>query len=150
MSYGLTDYGEEFMIRKCYLEDLGTVTGISIGLYDDSTDGIGEVNDVGDITTEPSGAAYSRISKSFGTTDFTGQQPSDDVQAIIGDHTFDLSDDTIGSIDSYFIVINFQSNIVASDGGQTDHLVATGALAQTYSLDQIDSLDNNGAGIGQD
>jgi len=150
MSYGLTDFGEEFMIRKCFLENLGTISGISIGLYDDSTDNIGETDDLGAITTEPSGVAYSRISKSFGTTDFTGQQPSDDVQAIIGDHTFDLSDDTTGSVDSYFIVITFQSSIVGSDGAQTDHLVATGSLAQSYDLSMVDSLDNNGAGIGQD
>jgi len=149
--YGLTDYGEEFFIRKVLLANLGTVSGISIGLYDESTDSIADSDDEAAISTEPSGTAYSRVSKSVGTTDFTGQMPSTEVEAVISDHSFDVSDDTSGSLNAYFIIINFAAEIVSDDSGsQTNHLVATGALAQAYDLSEVDTINNIGAGISQD
>lgn len=150
MSYGLSDYGEEFMIRKTFLENLGSVTSVQIGLYNDTTDALTDSDDTGAVTTEPSGTAYGKISKDFGTTDFTGQMPGTEVEAIISDHDFDLSDDTSGSVDSYFLTITFQANQVSSDSAQTTHLVARGALEQSYDLASVDTLNNNSAGVSQD
>lgn len=150
MSYGLSDYGEEFVIRKTFLENLGSVTSVEIGLYDDSTDNLSDSDDTGDITTEPSGSAYGKISKDFGTSAFTAQMPGTEVEAIIEDHDFDLSDDDTGSVDSYFLTITFKANVVSSDSAETTHLVARGALEQSYDLASVDTLNNNSAGVSQD
>jgi len=150
MSYGLSDYGEEFNIRKTYLENLGSVTSVEIGLYDDSTDALTDSDDVGALSTEPSGSAYSRISMDFGSADFTAQMPSSDVEAIIADHDFDLSDDSSGSVDSYVCFITFNANIVGDDSAQVTHLVARGALEQSYTLDSVDTLNNNSSGVSLD
>lgn len=150
MSYGLSDYGEEFLLRKTFLEDLGAVSSVEIGLYNDTTDALTDSDDTGALTTEPTGTAYNRISLNFGSANFTAQQPSSDVEAIIADHDFNLSDDTSGSVDSYFLVITFQASTVSSDSAQTTHLVARGALAQSYDLASVDTLNNNSSGVSLD
>lgn len=150
MSYGLSDYGEEFILRKTFLEDLGSVSSMEIGLYDDTTDSLTDSDDVGALSTEPSGSAYSRISEDFGTANYSGQMPSNKVEAIIADHSFDLKDDGSGSVDSYFCVITFNANTVSSDSSQTTHIIARGALEQSYDLASVDTLNNKQAGISQD
>lgn len=148
MAHLLTQFGEEFMIKKALLENLGTVTSIEVGLYDDNADSISDTDDVGAITTEPADGNYARKSFDFGTTDFSGLLDGGDVAGFIKDHTFDVTN-TTGEVDSYFIVINFQSTIVNSESGQNKHLIGTGALEQRYSLGSLDTLDNNNAGIKQ-
>lgn len=129
----LHQHGEEFM------QDLFIDSGVtvSIGLYNDSTDSLSDTSDVGDITTEPSGSAYSRQSDAAG--DFTASLESGDVQIEGATNTFDVSDSS-QDVDSVFTVISFDSDLVSSDDGtDTEHLIFTNALDQTYDLDQFDS-----------
>lgn len=143
MSRILTDYGEEYFIQNGL--DSGT-TAWSVGLYDDSTDAISDTDDVGEITTEPAGTAYARQTSTFSPSDEDGDANSL-TEATINDSSlsFDTSDSSV-SVDSWFLVINYQS----SDGETTasDHLIATGALSQSYDLSSVDSLDISAGGVG--
>jgi hypothetical protein len=125
----LTDLGEEWTLETA-LEG----ASISVGLYNDSTDAISDANDLADITTEPSGAAYSRQSTTLTMTDGGDWQVETSAQV-----SFDTSDSS-QNVDSYFLVANFQADDTG-DGSATDHLIATGALSQSRDLSQIDTLN---------
>jgi hypothetical protein len=131
MSAILTDLGEEWMMKF----DLDA-EAIDVGLYDDSTDQISDGDDLGNITSEPSGGNYSRQSgEALSASDISGDWGVDNDSTI----SFDVTN-TSGTVDSYFFVANFQ----ASDTGDTsasDHLVLTGSLSQSYDLSNLDTLD---------
>lgn len=120
------------------MQDLVINSGktFDIGLYNDSTDSLGDTNDVEDITTEPSGSAYARQSES--ASNFSASLQSGDVRIAGSTQTFDVSDSS-QSVDSVFVVVNYQSDLIESDGSATDHLYFTNALDQTYDLSQFDS-----------
>jgi len=121
------------------MQDLVINSGetFDIGLYNDSTDSLSDTSDVSDITTEPAGSAYSRQSEA--ATDFTASLVSDDIQIAGTTQTFDVSDSS-QTVDSVFVVVNYASDIVSSDGGTaTDHLFYTNALDQSYDLSQFSS-----------
>jgi len=121
------------------MQDLVINSGetFDIGLYNDSTDSLSDTSDVSDITTEPAGSAYSRQSEA--ATDFTASLVTDDIQIAGTTQTFDVSDSS-QTVDSVFVVVNYASDIVSSDGGTaTDHLFYTNALDQSYDLSQFSS-----------
>ncbi len=129
----LHQHGEE------YMQDLVINSGdtYDIGLYNDSTDALSDTSDVSAITTEPAGSAYSR--QSDAASGFTASLVSGDVQIAGTTQTFDVSDST-QTVDSVFVVVNYASDLVSSDGGTaTDHLFFTNALDQSYDLSQFDS-----------
>ncbi len=142
----LTQLGEEFLARKSFIEDLGTVTQVEVGLYNSATDTLGDTSDVGAITSEPADGNYVRQTFSFGNTDFSALLDSGDVTAFLANHSFDVTD-TTGTVDSYFIVVSFQSTVVNSEGAQNDHLLGFGDLEQSYDLSNIDQLDSQDAGV---
>jgi len=128
----LHQHGEEFM------QDLVISSGktFDIGLYNDSTDSLSDTSDVADITTEPAGAAYAR--QSDAASGFTASLSGGDIQIEGTSQTFDVSDST-QTVDSVFVVVNYQSDVVTSDGSATDHLYYTNSLDQSYDLSQFDS-----------
>lgn len=126
----LTDLGEEWMNKF----DISASTP-DVGLYNDSTDGISDANDLADITTEPTSGNYSRqASISVSAADISGDWGIYNDNSI----SFDVTN-TTEDVDSYFFVINFQATDTG-DGSATDHLVLTGALSQTYDLSNVDTL----------
>lgn len=137
MSYQLTNIGEEWSL-KTNLDG----ASVSILLYDDSTDNIGDTDDLSAITTEPSDGNYSRQSA---TLTFAVKD-SDGAAVTSAQVSFDVTD-TTGDVDSYGIVANFQSS-TAGDSSAQDHLVATGALSQTYSLSNLDTLNVSAETMG--
>lgn len=143
MAHNLTNYGEEW-IQRAAMQDISPTT-VEAGLYDDGSDSLGEDADVDDITTEPGGSAYSRQSVTVPDDVTFTLDGSNDLQVDIDDQTYDVSDSS-QTVDSYFLVVNFQSTVVSSDGDDTDHLVLTGALSQSRDLSQIDNLQVNDMG----
>jgi hypothetical protein len=130
----LTDLGEEYLIKNNLDGD-----AVTVGLYDDSVDSIADNNDVGDITTEPSGGNYTRQTNvSVSASDFSGNDNK---------VTFDVSG-TSGDVDSYFFVVSFQANDTGDSSAQT-HLILTGSLSQSYALSNVDTLEisANTAGV---
>lgn len=127
----LTNIGEEYIVENN--ADGATVT---VGLYNDSTDTLGETSTLSDITTEPSGAAYARQSSTVTTEQISGDFGFDNDSQL----SFDTSDSS-QTVDAFFVVINFTSDTVAGDGSATDHLIGAGDLTQSRDLSSIDTLD---------
>ncbi len=137
MSHVLTDLGEEWTLETA-LEG----ASVTIGLYDDSTDAIGDTQDVGDITTEPSDGNYARQSATLTLVDESGDWAAEtDAQV-----SFDVTD-TTGTVDSYFILATFTADDTG-DSGDNTHLVATGALGQSRDLSQLDTLNLAAGSVG--
>jgi hypothetical protein len=146
MTTQLHDTGEEFVIDVVFRSDTLTKPGnVSVGLFNDSVDSLSDGSDIGDITTEPSGAAYAAQSASLDTTDFSTSDSGGDWQTTITDQTFDTSDSS-QSVDAYYVSVSFQADDT-SDGSPTEHLFWTGQLDQTYDLNSVDSLTLSGAGL---
>lgn len=133
----LTDLGEEWLVKN----NADTAT-LDLGLYNDGTDTISDTDDLGAITTEPSGASYARQSTAVSAADLSGDWGfNNDSQ-----ESFDTSDST-QSVDSYFFVANFQADDT-SDTTANDHMIATGALSQSRNLSDIDTLNISAGGVG--
>jgi|APHM01.1.fsa_nt_gi hypothetical protein len=138
----LTDLGEEYIVKHNLDGD-----SVDVGLYDDSSDSIGDSDDIGNINTEPSNGNYVRQSNvSISASDFSGNWGVDNVNKV----TFDVTN-TTGDVDSYFFVANFQANDTG-DGSAQDHLILTGSLSQSYALSNVDTLEisANTAGVTVD
>lgn len=124
----LTRIGEEWMNKN----NLDNETP-DVGLYDDSVDDIQDPDNVADITTEPSDGNYSRIAGISVTV-----QNIDGDYGIANDNDIEIDvSGTSGDVDSYFFLAEFDSE---EAGGSDDHLVITGALSQSYALDNLDTL----------
>jgi len=138
MSFILTDLGEEYVMET----NTNGVT-LSVGLYNDSTDAISDSDDLAALTTEPAGSNYARQSDTFATASLSGDYGFDNDSLI----TFDTSDSS-QTVDAYFIVANFDSDVAGDGGTASDHLIATGALSQSRNLSDIDTLEISAGGTG--
>jgi hypothetical protein len=127
----VTNIGEEWLIDEA--QEGATLTVL---LYDDSTDAIGESDDLSAITTEPGGSAYARQSDTIATLQISGDYGFDNDNKI----SFDVSDSS-SSVDTVGYVANFDSSVAGDGGTASDHLVATAALSQTRDLSNYDTID---------
>lgn len=140
----LHNFGEEYY-QKTQAGDVSSVSSFTILLYD-SSDSLAEGDDVSAITTEPGNANYSRQSVQSSNISFS--QSGGDVVTDLPNVTFDLSDNsTTNTVDSWGIIVNYQSTTVGSDTSSTDHLLATGSLSQSYTLNNVDNLQVNDVGV---
>lgn len=137
MAYILNDLGEELVMKN-------NMDGLThnVGLYNDSTDAITDTDDLGAITTEPSGAAYARQSSIYSVADISGDWGFDNDSKL----TYDVSDSS-QTVDGSFLVHNFQA-VDTSDGSAQDHLIGTAALSQSRDLSQVDTLEISAGGSG--
>lgn len=144
MSHGLKDTGEEAIIKYFFTDEITRPSSIDIGLYNDAVDDITDAQDVDDIDTEPTGASYSRQTVQFGTAEMTSQTSGTDWGVEFDSRGFDTSDSS-QIVDSYFAVINFQSE-ETGDSSANDHLLFTAPLDSDYDLDNLSSptLENGG------
>lgn len=128
----LVDLGEEYLIRNGL--DGATLT---IGLYYDATDGLGDTSDIGDITTEPGNANYARQSVAFSRADLSGNWGVDNDAAF----SFDFTDnDTSSEVDAAFVAISFTADDTG-DSGSNLHLLANPALQKARTLSEISTID---------
>lgn len=127
----LTNIGEEW-----YTENNVNGATVTVGLYNDTTDALGDTSTLASITTEPAGASYARQSSLVSTLQISGDFGFDNDSTL----TFDTSDSS-QTVDAAFFVVNFQSDSVAGDTTNQDHLVAAGDLSQSRNLSDIDTLE---------
>lgn len=141
MARVFSDYGEE------WVQDLVTGSGktFKIGLYADedgpgepsNADDITDSSDIDDITTEPSGGAYS--AQEDDASNFSPELDGDDNVRIIGSSLqYDVSDSDEG-VNAYYVSVEFESDLVGDDSSETEHLMFTAYLDQRYDLEQFDS-----------
>jgi len=131
VSTGYTNLGEEWAQKYLYRQDLtgSRDTTLEILLYDDSTDSLDDTSDIGDVTTEPTDGNYTRQTVNLDSADVTLTQTSGDIRATV-QVTFDVTS-TTGQIDAAGAVLDFQSTVVNSEGGQNPHLIYTGDIGDT-------------------
>jgi hypothetical protein len=121
----VTDNGEEWVVDSNL--DGQSVT---VGLYNQVNDSLDDTSTESDITTEPTGSAYSRQSSSVTTSaDVVGDSYGFENDSTL---TFDTSDSS-QTVDHVFILGN-----VPSISG--DELVAIAALDSTRNLEDFTEI----------
>jgi hypothetical protein len=117
----LVDLGEEKLMTNGF--DGQTFT---VGVYDDSTDGLDDTNTVSDITTEPTNANYSPQTSTFSIANLSGDfGVNNDTQL-----SFDFSDiSTSEVVDAFYV----------EDG--SGQLLFNAAMTQDRDIGALDSLD---------
>lgn len=138
MAHILTNVGEEWTLKTA-LEGVS----LSYGLYNDTTDNIGDVDDESALTSEPADGNYVRQTTTGTLAKVSGDWSIYNVDQL----QFDVTG-TTGTVDSWFIVVSFQAD-ETGDASANDHLIVTGALDASRDLSQIDQLnvDANSAGF---
>lgn len=117
----LVDLGEEELVKNGF--DASTLT---IGVYNDSTDGLGDASTVSDIVTEPTNTNYSTETSTFSAVEISGDWGVDNDSSV----SFDFSDQTTSEdVDAFYV----------SDGA--GNLYFNAAMTQTRDIGAIDSLD---------
>lgn len=137
---GLHDIGEEYFQRQALNTGDITTTTARIGLYlddeDEGGDNLDESDTINDITTEPDDGEYSRKEIQLDSDDIEMDYSSGDTIANV--RPVDINtEDTTGDIDSWFIVIEFESEI-AEDSEPNQHLIMSGRL----DVSEPEPLDN--------
>lgn len=137
MAYGPTDVGKELLARDFGPEDVTKPASVDVGLYNENTDGLldTEYDPATAITTEPSGASYARLTYNFDATDMDAIAESTGWAIDLADKTFDATDSS-QTVDAYFIVASFTSEVAGSAG---TWLVFRGALGETVNLSNVPS-----------
>lgn len=112
-----TDYGEKYWTRQ----DVRGATW-TFALYNQATDGLGEASDVGDITSEPTGASYARQTDTVAFIAF-----ADGTHGVDNDTTisFDTSDSS-ETVD--------HAAFIADDINATARLIHIAPLNQSRNL----------------
>lgn len=136
MAYGLTNVGEEAILRHFYREDITKPASLNARLYNDTTDDLqdSEVDPSTVVTTQPTGAAYAAQTITFGTTDFdTLSKVGGDYRVLMADIGWDLSDSS-ETVDSWYLTINFNST---EAGGTGDWIFLRGSLGETVDASTV-------------
>lgn len=142
MGHQLSDIGEEW-----FNENGWPGASLIILLYDDSTDTIAETDDVAAVTTEPSDGNYTRQTYSVASGDV--KDLSGDWGLDVPEQSFDMGG-TTGTVDSWMILINFDSDEAGDGGTAADHYILNGQLSQAYDLSNISgflNVDNIGGTV---
>jgi hypothetical protein len=117
----LVDLGEQELMTNGF-----DATTLTIGVYNDATDALGDTNTVADITTEPTNTNYAPQTAGFTVAQISGDYGVDNDTSF----SFDFSDQsTSETVDAFYI----------SDGA--GNLYATAAMTQNRDIGAIDSLD---------
>jgi len=148
MAEVLTNIGEEYIL-DAYKNSGATLI---VGLYADSDgpDGgtitgavsIGETDDIGAITSEPSGN-YSRVNEDIANTTIVLSGP--DAEIDIPQQDITVTDAT-ETVNAYFVGINFDSQKAGDGGSPTLHLIHTGFLNSSRDLTDTDKFELTEAG----
>jgi hypothetical protein len=154
MTRQLHDTGEE------YYQDKLSGESFDIALFADEPGNTGnnlsDGDDLSDITTEPVNTStnpdvqYERQTAVFSSSKVNG----DWVLTNDSDVVFDVGGSAnsgkgnVATVDSYAIIVNFDSDDAGDNGTPADHLLATGELSQTYALGNLDKLTLSAGGIG--
>jgi len=138
---GTHDTGEEWKQKVLYRQDLinSRDASIDVGLYNDATDALSDSDDIAAITTEPTTGNYSRKSLGLDSTDINLSVDANGDLKADGTVTFDVTD-TGETVDGFFAVVNFQSDIVNAETSQNDHLLVSATFGST-DLSNFTSID---------
>lgn len=138
MAANLTNVGEEWAQKQ--IVEQHSKTSWSIGLYNDTTDATTDTSDIGDLTSEPATVDdYARQTVTVPTGVTLSLDASSNIQFDVDDQTFSVGTNT-ETVDAWFIVVSFQSDVVNAESSDNSHMVITGALSSSKDLTDIDNL----------
>ncbi len=126
MPANLHDLGENLVLTAA----LGS-RDMDVGLYNDSTDALSDSSAYADITTEPTGSAYSVQTSAGGTV--SNNSGTNEID--LGSISFDTSDST-QTVDALYV-----RDTTSGD------LIFTNTLDSGYDLSAIDTLDLSNVGL---
>ena len=146
----LHDYGEEYFQKQALNPGDITSTNCYVGIYlDDENEGgdnLDDTDNIDSITTEPNDGNYQRLEVGLDSDNIEIDTSGDDAQAIFDTLELDITDST-GEADSWFIVIEFESDY-ADDSEPSENLIMSGRfdVAEPQELDNLNivELDNVG------
>lgn len=127
----LVTIGEEYFVTQA--ADGDTLT---IGLYEDAADNLGDNSGAGDITTEPPNGNYATVSETFSAANIDGNWGLSNDAKVTFDFS-DTTDDTV-EVDTAFVTADFDST---ESGSTNDNLIANPSLSQTRKIGSIDTLE---------
>lgn len=137
MPVNFHDSGEEFETKYIFTEEVSKPFSLNVGLYSESTDNLGESDNYGDITTEPTDGNYAPLTYEFGTNDFSSTYSGGNWHADLASKSFDVTD-TTGTVDAYYVSVDF-------DG--VEQLYWTADLDGTYDLSNHNTLTFSDGGL---
>ena len=146
----LHDFGEEYIQKQAFNTGDLSVTSCELGLYlNDPAEGgddLGQADNVDAITTEPSDGNYTRTSVDLTSSEVTIHLSGPNAVIDLGTRSFTVENST-GDVDSWFIVINYQSD-EAGNAGAADNLILSGRLDVTdpEPIDSLNALEVTGIG----
>lgn len=144
MANQLHNTGEEYIVDKLDGETR------DVGLYNDGSDALADADDISAITTEPSGS-YARQSATISTS----KNGNGNYEIELSDVTFDTSS-ADQSVDSGFVVVNFDSDEAGDGGTASDHLLFTFPIEDsngnqtTLNLTDFNELTLSGQSLSLD
>lgn len=140
-----TDAWDEYLLSVA-TGDITPADSWNVGLYDDGTDTITSSDDIGAVTTEPSGSGYA-------TKTVT---PSADTTLSVGaDTTVDIVDQTWSGLDfgtetavnAFYVSL---ATVLDGDGSQTEHLMFVGSLTDgPFDLSNYSEFTAQDMGVTQ-
>ena len=130
---GYSQYGEEWFARRTFAPSSLTTPTLHLILFNDGTDQLSETSDVSDITTEPAGSSYARQPITLDTDDISLTAAGGSVAAEFSGQ-FNPRDCT-QTVDSWGLLADFKSTIVALDGVSKTHLLSMATLPQSHNLE---------------
>lgn len=151
MTWQTHDLGEELIARilESELSHPADLTWLIFNDQQQDGDDLTPQSRLDDITTEPDGSDYGRITYQWGTDTFVDLSGGDSVVVLdpADDSipTFETSDATT-VVDSWAVLASWQSD-KASDSSATLHLVSSGSLGDRYELDKFEYLQPDTMGI---
>lgn len=140
---GTHDTGEEWKQKVLYRQDLINARDVSVdvGLYNDSSDNLSQANDLSAIATEPTTGNYNRQTLSLDSGDISLSVDGGSDLKAEGTVSFDVTD-TGETVDGFFVVVTFQSDVVNAEAGENDHLLISATFGST-DLSNYTSIDVN-------
>lgn len=129
---GTHDTGEEWKQKVLYRQDLisSRDASVDVGLYNDASDNLSDSDDIGAIGSEPTTGNYSRQSIALDGSDVSLSVDGSGNLMAEGTVTFDVTD-TGETVDSFFVVVEFQSDVVNNESGENPHLLISAEFGTT-------------------
>ena len=141
----LHDYGEEYFQKQALNTGDIDATNCYVGLYlndpEEGGDDLEDSSNIDAITTEPDDGNYERAEIPLDSENIEILTDGENAVAEFNDIELDILD-TTGEVDSWFVVINFESDY-AGDTAPSDNLVLSGRLnvAEPEELDNLNIIE---------
>lgn len=143
--------GREFFAKYTFTNQIPEDPNVQIGLRHEASNSLAPNSTKSDIQTEPTASSYARYEPRLRTDASVNRNTT---TGVVYTHTFNVYEFDTTSItgqtpvlvDSYFVLIKFQSD-EANDTTRQFRLIFSEDLDREYDLTQLDALELIDAGV---